>query len=59
MREAGAGAQALHEQAMCRDWLAEHRGEPETLAAELGASDWVKEELLVREELLKAPFSMV
>lgn len=36
----------LAEQSLCRDWLAEHRGERGTDGAELGASDWVKEELL-------------
>ena len=43
----------LAEQSLCRDWLAEHRGERGTDGAELGASDWVKEELLSD---LKAPF---
>lgn len=39
----------LAEQRTCREWLDEHRGEPGTRGAELGASDWCKEELLIIE----------
>jgi hypothetical protein len=45
---------ALTEQSRCRDWLAEHRGEEGTEGAELGASDWVKEELLIAEDAANA-----